>query len=185
MAQLAGGVIVSGEPIFPAGGSTCPTGNGCGNIYNLFSVSQKFRNAYNYNYNLNVEKAIGRPLLLQVGYVGSAAHRLLTTQDINQAALDPSGNLVQSTRPYFSQFPDFGIINEIGSNANSNYNSLQTVSGFVNGTASRLNSLIPGLMPSTTSPPIAAPLRKIATLCKGDYGTAILIHVTTHFAAKL
>jgi hypothetical protein len=59
--------------------------------------------------------------------VGSAAHRLLTTQDINQAALDPSGNLVQSTRPYFSQFPDFGIINEIGSNANSNYNSLQTV----------------------------------------------------------
>jgi len=122
-----GGVIVSGEPIFPAGGSTCPTGNGCGNIYNLFSVSQKFRNAYNYNYNLNVEKAIGRSLLLQVGYVGSTAHRLLTTQDINQAALDPSGNLVQSTRPYFSQFPDFGIINEIGSNANSNYNSLQTV----------------------------------------------------------
>jgi hypothetical protein len=124
---INGGVIVSGEPIFPAGGSTCPTGNGCGNIYNLFSVSQKFRNAYNYNYNLNVEKAIGRSLLLQVGYVGSAAHRLLTTQDINQAALDPSGNLVQSTRPYFSQFPDFGIINEIGSNANSNYNSLQTV----------------------------------------------------------
>jgi hypothetical protein len=124
---INGGVIVSGEPIFPAGGSTCPTGNGCGNIYNLFSVSQKFRNAYNYNYNLNVEKAIGRSLLLQVGYVGSTAHRLLTTQDINQAALDPSGNLVQSTRPYFSQFPDFGIINEIGSNANSNYNSLQTV----------------------------------------------------------
>jgi len=121
------------RPVFPAGGGTCPTGIGCvdalGNpiIYNLFSVSQDFRNAYSYNYNLNVEKGIGKSLLLQVGYVGSAAHHLLTTQDINQAALNPTGAVVQSSRPFFAQFPDFGIINEVNSNGNSNYNSLQTV----------------------------------------------------------
>jgi Carboxypeptidase regulatory-like domain len=116
----------SGVALFPAGGAVCPTGNGCGGIFNIFSVSQDFRNAYNYNYNLNIEKGIGKSLLLQVGYVGSAAHHLLTTQDINQAALNPSG-LDQTTRPFYSQFPDFGIINEVNSNGNSNYNSLQTV----------------------------------------------------------
>jgi hypothetical protein len=146
--------IVSGQPIFPAGGSVCPTGNGCGQVYNIFSVSQNFRNAYNYNYNLNIEKAIGRSLVLQVGYVGSAAHRLLTTQDINQSAISPTlatnlftaqaavsanpspANLaalaaaqgaLQASRPYFAQFPDFAYINELQADGNSNYNSLQAV----------------------------------------------------------
>lgn len=121
------GTIVANQAIFPAAGSVCPTGNGCGQIYNIFSVSQDFRNAYNYNYSLNVQKALGSSLILQVGYVGSAAHRLLTTQDINQAGLNPTGNVVQSSRPYYGQFPDFGIINQIESNGNSNYNSLQAV----------------------------------------------------------
>jgi len=136
---------VANQAVFPAGGATCPTGNGCSGIFNLFSVSQDFRNAYNYNYNLNVEKGIGKSLLLQVGYVGSAAHHLLTTQDINQIALNPALALqllspnstpaqvaaaqtaLQASRPFFGQFPDFGIINEVNSNGNSNYNSLQTV----------------------------------------------------------
>jgi hypothetical protein len=117
----------SGVALFPAGGATCATGNGCNGIFNIFSVSQDFRNAYNYNYSLNVEKGLGSLLLLQVGYVGSAAHHLLTTQDINQAALNPTGTLVQASRPFFAKFPDFGIINEVNSNGNSNYNSLQTV----------------------------------------------------------
>jgi len=122
----------SGVALFPAGGATCPNGGApgttaCNGVFNIFSVSQDFRNAYNYNYSLNVEKGLGSLLLLQVGYVGSAAHHLLTTQDINQAALNPTGTLVQSSRPFFAQFPDFGIINEVNSNGNSNYNSLQTV----------------------------------------------------------
>jgi hypothetical protein len=151
---LASGPWVSGQAVFPSGGSVCPTGNGCNGIYNIFSVSQDFRNAYNYNYSLNVEKGLGNLLLLQVGYVGSAAHHLLTTQDINQTAVTPAlagalftsqaaysanptpanlaaltlaQNNLQASRPYFAQFPDFGIINEVNSNGNSNYNSLQTV----------------------------------------------------------
>jgi hypothetical protein len=130
--QGGNGHIVSGQPVFPAGGATCVTGTGCGGVFNLFSVSQDFRNAYNYNYSLNVEKGIGRSLLLQVGYVGSAAHHLLTTQDINQPALSTLGSNIsaaaqQANRPFFAQFPDFGIINQVNSNGNSNYNSLQTV----------------------------------------------------------
>ena len=118
--------IVANQPIFQPGGA-CPAGNGCSQVYNIFSVSQKFRNAYNYNYNLNIEKSLGKSLFLQVGYVGSAAHRLLTTQDINQPALNATGNVIQSSRPYYSQFPDFGYINEIEADGNSNYNSLQAV----------------------------------------------------------
>lgn len=132
--------IVANNPIFPAAGGLCSTGNGCGQIYNIFSVGQNFRNAYNYNYNLNIEKGLGKSLLLQVGYVGSAAHRLLTTQDINQATPSAAEALAvtpaqiaaaaaaqQASRPYFAQFPDFGIINQIESNGNSNYNSFQAI----------------------------------------------------------
>src|SRR5467141_3767632 len=83
----------SGVAVFPAGGTTCQDGGSgvtpCSGVFNIFSVSQDFRNAYNYNYSLNVEKGFGKSLLLQVGYVGSAAHHLLTTQDINQIPLNP------------------------------------------------------------------------------------------------
>ncbi|MGA2430382.1 MAG: TonB-dependent receptor [Candidatus Acidiferrum sp.] len=136
--------IQSGVPIFSPSATPCVTGNGCGQIYNIFSVSQDFRTPYNYNYNLQLEKTLGRALLLQLGYVGSAGHRLLTTEDINQTAINPTlaSNLLnattaaqtaaaqaalQATRPYYAQFPDFGIINQIETNGNSNYNSLQAI----------------------------------------------------------
>ncbi len=121
--------IAAGVPVFNPSATTCATGNGCGQVFNIFSVSQDFRTPYNYNYNLNVEKTLGRSLLLQVGYVGSAAHRLITTADINQPAFGvyASDAAQQAARPFFSQFPDFGVINQIETNGNSNYNSLQTV----------------------------------------------------------
>jgi hypothetical protein len=136
--------IASGVPVFSPSATPCATGNGCSQIYNIFSVSQNFRTPYNYNYNLQLEKTLGRSLLLQLGYVGSAAHRLLTTEDINQTAINPTlaSNLLnattaaataaaqgalQATRPYYAQFPDFGIINQIETNGASNYNSLQAI----------------------------------------------------------
>jgi len=124
-----GFTIQSGVPIFNPAGTSCLTGNGCGQVFNVFSVSQNFRTPYSYNYNLNIEKSFGGSMLLQVGYVGSASHRLLTTADINQPALGiyTDDGAQQAARPFFAQFPDFGVINEIETNGNSNYNSLQTV----------------------------------------------------------
>jgi hypothetical protein len=124
-----GYTLVSGAPVFNPAATNCATGTGCAQVYNIFSVSQDFRTPYNYNYNLNVEKTLGRSLLLQVGYVGSAAHRLMTTADINQPppGVYASTAAQQAARPYFSQFPDFGVINQIQTNGNSNYNSLQTI----------------------------------------------------------
>ncbi len=74
---------------------------------------------------------------LQIGYVGTNARHLLDVRDINQAALG-SGNVdigigpysyQQTTRPYFNQFPNYGVINQVESKATSNYNSLQTLLG--------------------------------------------------------
>jgi hypothetical protein len=114
-------IPTDGSYIFPGTGPTCPTGSACGTTtYNIFSVSQSFRTSYFYNYNLNVEKAFGRSVVWQVGYVGSEGRKLLTIQDINQP--DPATGI----RPLSATFPNFGIINEIHSNGNSNYNSLQT-----------------------------------------------------------
>jgi len=115
-------IITANQPVFMPG-PACPSGNGCPVIYNLFSVNQKFHTAYNYNYSLNIEKGLGNTILLQVGYVGSVGHHLLTQADLNQPALSAVGIGV---RPFATQFPDFGVIDEVRSNGNSNYNSLQT-----------------------------------------------------------
>jgi Carboxypeptidase regulatory-like domain/TonB dependent receptor len=141
----AGLTLTPGVPVFIPSTTACVTGNGCGQVFNIFSVSQDFRTPYNYNYNLQIEKTLGKDLLLQVGYVGSAAHRLLTTADINQAAFVPAQAAIEysptstpaqvaaaqaaiaATRPYAATFPDFGIINQIETNGNSNYNALQAV----------------------------------------------------------
>jgi Carboxypeptidase regulatory-like domain/TonB dependent receptor len=122
---------------------------GCSTI-NVFSISQHLRPGYVENMSLNVEQSLGKGLIAQVGYVGSFGHRLRTLLDINQAALNsaniavpyssttcpaassgatPStpGNDQQCSRPYYSAYPNYGVINQIQSAGNSNYNSLQAV----------------------------------------------------------
>src|SRR6202166_1925608 len=119
--------------IWPKAGPTCPSGNNCvdvgGNpvVYNIFSVSQKFRTAYFYNYNLNIEKSLGKAALLGIGYVGSEGRKLLTLTDINQPLLGVYNTSAaqQAARPYNSAFNSFGVINQVGSEGTSNYNSLQ------------------------------------------------------------
>jgi len=112
--------------IWPAAGPTCQSGNDCVDVngkpvaYNIFSVSQNFRSPYFYNYNLNVEKGLGRKAVFSIGYVGSEGRKLLTLTDINQA--DPTTGV----RPYSSSFNSFGVINQVGSEGTSNYNSLQS-----------------------------------------------------------
>jgi TonB dependent receptor-like, beta-barrel len=121
--------IVPNQLLFPS--SLSLTGN---NVINLFSVSQNFKPAYDLSYNFTIEKGLGKNAILQVGYVGTEGRRLLVATDINQAALGsgflPGSNaqgftFQQASRPYFSQYPNFGVINQIASSGTSNYNSLQ------------------------------------------------------------
>src|SRR5580658_569018 len=108
--------------IFP-GLTTCPTLNCPANnpvgggvtTYNVYSVGQNFRTPYFFNYNLQVEKGFGNGAAVwQVGYVGSAGHKLSVMDAINQAGqLD-------------AQYPNIGEVLQLNSVGNSNYNSLQT-----------------------------------------------------------
>ncbi len=92
---------------------------------NLFSISQNLRPGYMYNYNFNVQQSLGGSVLLQLGYVGSEGRRLRALLDVNQAGLGSGG--ANSTRPYFAQYPNYGVINQIQGIGTSNYNSLQAL----------------------------------------------------------
>jgi hypothetical protein len=127
-------VSVSLQPgtVLPSDGSNIFAEASAGGFANIYSVSQRFHTPYTYNFNLNVQKGIGKAAVLEVGYVGSQSRHLLQLIDINQAGLgsdfdptafDANGN--NTTRPYYAQFPGYGVIDELQTRANSNYNSLQ------------------------------------------------------------
>ncbi|WP_263352691.1 TonB-dependent receptor domain-containing protein [Acidicapsa acidisoli] len=120
-------------PIFTASQGQ-PTGS---NVVSIYSASRNFKTPYAELFGLNIEQSLGSGWQLNVGYVGSVSRHNLVLQDINQNALggdqNPStvtvnGNTFtyqQSTRPYFSQYPNFGIINQLNSAASASYNALQ------------------------------------------------------------
>jgi hypothetical protein len=120
-------------PIFSAAQGQ-PTGS---NVVSIYSVSRDFKTPYAELFGLNIEQTVGKAWLLNIGYTGSASRHNLVLQDINQNALGGDQNPAtvtvngntfsyqQSTRPYFSRFPNLGIINQINSAASSSYNALQ------------------------------------------------------------
>jgi hypothetical protein len=84
--------------------------------FNLFTVNQNFRTPHFANYNLQVEKGLGKAAVLQIGYVGSQGRKLNIVTNINQP--DPTGTIFP--------FPNFGSILQLNSVGTSNYNALQT-----------------------------------------------------------
>src|ERR1700733_9514456 len=108
------------------------------NIVSIYSASRNFKTPYAELFGLNIERSLGNAWILNVGYAGTVSRHNLVLQDINQNALGgdqnpatiigPNGGTFpyqQSTRPYFSKFPNLGIINQINSAASSSYNALQ------------------------------------------------------------
>ena len=105
--------IASGQPVFSAFGTSS----------NLFAVDRHLPTPYMYNYNLNVQQQVGKAVVFQVGYVGSAGHHLFRFRDINQQQLSCQlGISCVANFPY----PDYGYINYLETSANSIYNALQT-----------------------------------------------------------
>ena len=121
------------QPVFPASAGL-PTGS---NVVSIYSTDPNFHTPYTELFGLNIEQSLGKNWLLNVGYVGSSSRHNLVLQDINQSApgLDKSAATVtvngntftaqQASRPYFDQYPNYGIINQIDSAATSSFNSLQ------------------------------------------------------------
>jgi outer membrane receptor protein involved in Fe transport len=125
-------------PIFTAAQGQ-PTGS---NVVSIYSVTRKYQTPYAQNFGFNIEQSLGNAWQLTVAYVSTGSRHNLVLQDINQSAVVPGTQLDQSTatvtnaslntfsaqqasRPYFAQFPNFGVINQINSAASSSYNALQ------------------------------------------------------------
>ncbi len=92
-------------------------------ILGVLSVNQDFRTPYVQNFNFNVQQGLWRNSTLQAGYVGSLGRKLVYTRNINAAIPGPGS--VQSRRPYASQYPTLGAINQLESANSSTYNSMQ------------------------------------------------------------
>ena len=122
------------SPIFTAAAGQ-PTGN---NVVSIYSVTRNFKTPYAQNFGINIEQTISPAWLVDIAYVSTGSRHNLVLQDINQSAVVPGERLDQAatpagaafspqqvTRPYFNQYPNFGIINQINSAATSSYNALQ------------------------------------------------------------
>lgn len=112
--------VVSGVEIIPTSTLSC-TVNPCG----VFSVDKNFRSPYNVNFNLQIEKQVGKAFF-QLGYVGSEGRKLLSLLNINQPHLGgASGAYVGDGSAFGGNY--YSDINQIESIGTSNYNSLQAV----------------------------------------------------------
>jgi hypothetical protein len=133
----SGGVIQPGVLVYDPASVTPGTATNT----DAFTVSPNLRTPYIYNYNLNVQQEIYKNTVLQVGYVGSAGRKLFRFRDINQptqaeitAADTGCGCILDGAvpRPFDTAAllsplaPNTPFyVNEVETNANSNYNSLQ------------------------------------------------------------
>jgi hypothetical protein len=104
-ASTVAATIQNGVPIFGGFGPTA----------DAWTVDQRLRTPYVYNYNLNVEHALSNRMALTLGYVGSRGVKLFRFVDLNQH--DPA----TGDFPY----ANFNVINQTQTSATSNYNSLQ------------------------------------------------------------
>jgi hypothetical protein len=120
---IANTVIEPGTPIFQ---SLSEALAGAG-VVKISTFDKNFRPSYTQSIDLNVQHSFTPSVIWQLGYVGTKGTHLLGLFDINPAQPGTAGlanpNL---TRPYYSQFPNFSVIDEARSNLGSIYNSLQT-----------------------------------------------------------
>lgn len=158
----SGYTIVSGQPIFNTGAAS---------VVGIFSVDPNFRTPYTYNYQLGIEQSLGSRAVFSLTYVGSQSRKQITLADINQTPLNAAKTTpVQSNRPYYSQYPNYGVINQVESNGSGNYNSLQATlrTSSYHGISSVLNYTWSHSLDDMTV--YRSRLPQDSTNLKGDYG---------------
>jgi len=97
---------------------------GVSSTSNLFSVSHNLPDNYTYQWNMTVQRQVTQTLAVQVGYVGSSAHKLIGRDLINQAHVDvnpAAPTSILSRRP-FQGAADISITKAIDQ---ANYHALQ------------------------------------------------------------
>jgi outer membrane receptor protein involved in Fe transport len=96
------GTIANGAPIYSPPSMT-PSGD-------IFSVDRNIKTPYIENYNLNIQQQITNKVVLQVGYVGSQAHRLFHFVDLNQ----PNQATITATDIAYANTHNFSFKDKMG-----------------------------------------------------------------------
>jgi Carboxypeptidase regulatory-like domain len=120
-------------PMFPAGQIACGnglarTGGGPKNpgTCTIQAIDQNWSLPYVQQWNVGVQRSLGSNMSVDIAYVGNHGTNLIGVYDLNIA---PVGNTdatrIQTSRPYYSQFPWMGKIIEKTNKDHSNYNALQ------------------------------------------------------------
>jgi len=92
----------------------------------ITAVDQHWRLPYVQQWNIGVQHAITSNLSLDVAYVGTHGDDLLGQVDLNEATPGSTDSIrIQTSRPYFAQFPWMAKITGVGNLGFSNYNALQ------------------------------------------------------------
>ncbi len=92
--------------------------------FDLSVADTKIRSPYSHQYTISFQYSPGSNLLAEAAYIGSSSHRVFRIRDINQPSPgDPSTS--QSRRPFAQLFPQFAVINQLETSANSTYNGIQ------------------------------------------------------------
>lgn len=92
-------------------------------FYALRGVTPDFRNGQMQQFNLSVQRELGRDLVATLGYVGSAGAKLYWARNINQP--DPGSGAIDPRRPYAARLPGVTSIAWLESSGNSFFSSLQ------------------------------------------------------------
>jgi hypothetical protein len=124
-AQGLNQVIRPGVDIFPAFSNANLASASPGSV-SISTFDKNFRPSSTQIWDLNIQQSITNSVILQIGYVGTKGTHLLGLFDINPALPNTSESPDTTTRPYYKQFPAFGVIDEARSNLGSIYHSLQT-----------------------------------------------------------
>jgi hypothetical protein len=140
-------VVSAGTPIFPSLNQALAAQ--AGSLVKISTFDKNFRPGYVQAFDLNLQHSFTPSVVWQLGYVGTKGTHLLGLQDINPGALGAlntavpynsttcpaqysgatpttPGNNLQCSRPYFSQFPNFSVIEEARSELGSIFGSMQT-----------------------------------------------------------
>jgi hypothetical protein len=96
-------------------------------VVKISTFDPKFRPSYSENFDLNLQHSFTPSVVWQLGYVGTKGTHLMGLFDINPET-PGSASLANpnATRPYYSKFPGYSVIDEVKSNLGSIYNSMQT-----------------------------------------------------------
>jgi hypothetical protein len=116
-------VIGPGVPIF----QTLSEALAGAGVVKISTFDRNFRPSYTQAIDFNLQHSFTPSVIWQLGYVSTKGTHLMGLFDINPEAVG-SASLANPnvTRPYYSQFPNYSVIDEVRSNLGSNYNSLQT-----------------------------------------------------------